>query len=127
MAADWRGGSADAARTCPVTLPCCHDFGGVGRRYLARRGTNCWQPGHHKLFATDLAVRNRIVFNLFLIRRGGQTTINWLQHSVGGVAEGLWGRLKNLPTSQAIVSAQGEDPAMIMALEPGQCKLRMVV
>jgi hypothetical protein len=49
-----------------------------------------------------------------------------VKQSVGGVPEGLWSRLKNLPTGQAIVSAHGIDPAMIVALEPGRCKLRMV-
>jgi DNA helicase HerA-like ATPase len=64
--------------------------------------------------------------NRILLRLGDEPTINRLRHSVGGVPEGLWGRLKNLPTGQAIVSAHGVDPAMIVALEPGRCKLRMV-
>ena len=55
-----------------------------------------------------------------------EPTITRLKHSVGGVPENLWGRLKNLPTGQAIVSAHGIDPALIVALEPGRCQLRMV-
>ncbi|WP_149110638.1 ATP-binding protein [Limnoglobus roseus] len=61
-----------------------------------------------------------------LMRLGDEPTLRRLQHSVGGVPDNLWPRLKNLPTGQAIVSAQGIEPAMLVNLEPGRCRLRMV-
>jgi hypothetical protein len=64
--------------------------------------------------------------NRVLLRLGDEPTIHKLKNSVGGVPEGLWGRLKNLPTGQAIVSAHGIEPAQVVGLEPGTCKLRMV-
>jgi DNA helicase HerA-like ATPase len=63
---------------------------------------------------------------VIFLRLGDEPTINRLKHSVGGVADSLWARLKNLPTGQAIVSAHGIEPAMLVALEPGRCKLQMV-
>ena len=60
------------------------------------------------------------------MRLGDEPTLRKLERSVGGVPEDLWPRLKNLPTGQAIVSAHGIEPALIVNLDPGRCKLRMV-
>ena len=78
-------------------------------------------PGAYDLLDAPAGPCHRV-----LLRLGDEPTINRLRHSVGGVPEGLWGRLKHLPTGQAIVSAQGIEPALVVALEPGRCKLRMV-
>jgi hypothetical protein len=101
-------------------------FGQIQR--IARRGRKRWLG---LIFATQFPQHLpgelfTLCNNRILLRLGDEPTINRLKHSVGGVGENLWGRLKNLPTGQAIVSAQGIDPAMIVALEPGRCKLRMV-
>jgi uncharacterized protein len=64
--------------------------------------------------------------NRILLKLGDEETIRRLKHSVGGVSDNLWSRLRNLPPGQAIVSAQGLDPAMLVSLKPGRCKLLMV-
>jgi hypothetical protein len=95
---------------------------------IARRGRKRWLG---LVFATQFP--QHLPAELFtlcntriLLRLGDEPTVNRLRHSVGGVSEGLWERLKNLPTGQAIVSAHGIDPALIVSLEPGRCKLRLV-
>jgi DNA helicase HerA-like ATPase len=94
---------------------------------IARRGRKRWLG---LVFATQFPQHLpgelfTLCNNRILLRLGDEPTMQRLRHSVGGVPEGLWARLKNLPTGQAICSAQGIDPAMIVALEPGRCKLRM--
>ena len=101
-------------------------FGQIQR--IARRGRKRWLG---LIFATQFPQHLpgelfTLCNNRILLRLGDEPTVNRLKHSVGGVSDGLWGRLKNLPTGQAIVSAHGIDPALIVALEPGRCKLRMV-
>jgi DNA helicase HerA-like ATPase len=95
---------------------------------IARRGRKRWLG---LVFATQFpqhlpAELFTLCNNRILLRLGDEPTIARLRQSVGGVPESLWGRLKNLPTGQAIVSAQGIEPAMIVALDPGRCELRMV-
>jgi hypothetical protein len=95
---------------------------------IARRGRKRWLG---LIFATQFPqhLPNEL-FTLantrILLRLGDEPTIHRLKNSVGGVPDNLWGRLKHLPTGQAIVSAHGIEPAMIVALEPGRCRLRMV-
>ena len=64
--------------------------------------------------------------NRILMKLGDEQTIRRLKNSVGGVPENLWSRLRNLPTGQAILSAHGIDPALLVSLRPGRCKLSMV-
>jgi DNA helicase HerA-like ATPase len=95
---------------------------------IARRGRKRWLG---LVFATQFPQHLpgelfSLCNNRILLRLGDEPTLARLRQSVGGVPEGLWGRLKHLPTGQAIVSAQGIDPALIVALEPGRCKLRLV-
>jgi DNA helicase HerA-like ATPase len=101
-------------------------FGQIQR--IARRGRKRWLG---LAFATQFPQHLpgelfTLCNNRVLMRLGDEPTLRKLQHSVGGVPEGLWPRLKNLPTGQAIVSAHGIDPALIVALDPGRCLLRMV-
>lgn len=101
-------------------------FGQIQR--IARRGRKRWLG---LVFATQFPQHLpgelfTLCNNRVLMRLGDEPTLRKLQHSVGGVPEGLWPRLKNLPTGQAIVSAHGLDPALIVALDPGRCQLRMV-
>jgi hypothetical protein len=95
---------------------------------IARRGRKRWLG---LVFATQFPQHLpgelfTLCNNRILLRLGDEPTINRLKHSVGGVADSLWARLKSLPTGQAIVSAHGIEPAMLVALEPGRCRLQMV-
>lgn len=101
-------------------------FGQIQR--IARRGRKRWLG---LVFATQFPQHLpgelfTLCNNRILMRLGDEPTLRKLQQSVGGVPQALWGRLKNLPTGQAIVSAHGIEPAMIVALDPGRCQLRMV-
>jgi DNA helicase HerA-like ATPase len=95
---------------------------------VARRGRKRWLG---LVFATQFPQHlpgelYTLCNNRVLLRLADEPTIKRLQNSIGGVPEGLWSRLKHLPPGQAIVSAHGIDPAMVVALEPGRCKLQMV-
>jgi hypothetical protein len=95
---------------------------------IARRGRKRWlgltfvtQFPQHLPDELFTLCNNRI-----LLKLGDEETIRRLKHSVGGVPDNLWSRLRNLPPGQAIVSAQGFDPALLVSLKPGRCKLLMV-
>jgi hypothetical protein len=95
---------------------------------IARRGRKRWlglafvtQYPQHLPDELFTLCNNRI-----LLKLGDEETIRRLKHSVGGVPDNLWSRLRNLPPGQAIVSAQGFDPALLVSLKPGRCKLLMV-
>jgi hypothetical protein len=94
---------------------------------IARRGRKRWLG---LLFATQFpqhlpAELFGLCNNRVLLRLGDEPTVERLRRSVGGVPESLWTRLRNLPPGQAVVSAHGLDPALLVALEPGRCKLLM--
>ncbi len=94
----------------------------------ARRGRKRWLG---LVFATQFPQHlpgelYSLCNNRILLRLADEPTIRRLQNSIGGVPEGLWARLKHLPPGQAICSAYGIDPAMVVSLEPGRCKLQMV-
>jgi hypothetical protein len=130
---------ADAKPKTAVIVEEAHEFVSAERikqmptlygqlQRIARRGRKRWLG---LVFATQFPQHLpgelfSLCNNRILLRLGDEPTLARLRQSVGGVPEGLWGRLKHLPTGQAIVSAQGIDPAQIVALEPGRCKLRMV-
>ena len=95
---------------------------------VARRGRKRWLG---LVFATQFPQHlpgelYTLCNNRILLRLADEPTIQRLRNSVGGVPEGLWARLKHLPTGEAIVSAQGIEPAMLVALEPCTCRLQMV-
>jgi uncharacterized protein len=122
-----------------IVIEEAHEFVSAGRvkqmptlfeqiQRIARRGRKRWLG---LVFATQFPQHLpgelfSLCNNRVLLRLGDEPTIARLKNSVGGVPESLWGRLKNLPTGQAICSAQGIDPALIVALDPARCKLRMV-
>ncbi len=94
---------------------------------IARRGRKRWLG---LIFATQFPQHLpselfTLCNNRIIMRLGDEPTINRLKNSIGGVPDSLWHRVKNLPSGQAIVSAHGIDPAMLVALEPGKCKLRL--
>jgi hypothetical protein len=95
---------------------------------IARRGRKRWLG---LLFATQFPQHLpdelfTLCNNRILLKLGDEPTIRRLKNSIGGVPENLWSRLRNLPPGQAIVSAQGIDPALLVSLKPGRCKLLMV-
>jgi len=95
---------------------------------IARRGRKRWLG---LMFATQFPQHLpdelfTLCNNRILMKLGDEQTIRRLKNSVGGVPDNLWSRLRNLPTGQAIVSAQGIDPALLVSLRPGRCKLLMV-
>ncbi len=95
---------------------------------IARRGRKRWLG---LMFATQFPQHLpdelfTLCNNRILLKLGDEQTIRRLKNSVGGVPDNLWSRLRNLPTGQAIVSAQGIDPALLVSLKPGRCKLLMV-
>jgi hypothetical protein len=95
---------------------------------IARRGRKRWLG---LTFATQFPQHLpeelfTLCNNRILMKLADEPTIKRLKNSVGGVPDNLWARLRNMPTGQAIVSAQGLDPAMLVSLRPGRCKLLMV-
>ena len=95
---------------------------------IARRGRKRWLG---LMFATQFPQHLpdelfTLCNNRILMKLGDEHTIRRLKNSVGGVPDNLWARLRNLPTGQAILSAQGIDPAQLVSLKPGRCKLLMV-
>jgi hypothetical protein len=95
---------------------------------IARRGRKRWLG---LTFATQFPQHLpeelfTLCNNRVLMKLADEPTIRRLKNSVGGVSDNLWARLRNMPTGQAIVSAQGIDPAMLVSLRPGRCKLLMV-
>lgn len=95
---------------------------------IARRGRKRWLG---LVFATQFPQHLpeelfTLCNNRILMKLADEPTIRRLKNSVGGVPDNLWSRLRNMPTGQAIVSAQGIDPAMLVSLRPGRCKLLMV-
>jgi hypothetical protein len=95
---------------------------------IARRGRKRWLG---LTFATQFPQHLpeelfTLCNNRILMKLADEPTIRRLKNSVGGVPDNLWVRLRNMPTGQAIVSAQGIDPAMLVSLKPGRCKLLMV-
>src|SRR5205823_3083690 len=130
---------ADKKPKTVIVIEEAHEFVSAGRvkqmptlfeqiQRIARRGRKRWLG---LVFATQFpqhlpAELFSLCNNRILLRLADEPTITRLKHSVGGVSESLWTRLKNLPTGQAIVSAHGIEPAMLVALDPGRCKLQMV-
>lgn len=95
---------------------------------IARRGRKRWLG---LLFASQFPQHLpdelfTLCNNRVLMKMGDEQTIRRLKNSIGGVADNLWGQLRNLPSGRAVVSAQGFDPALLVALRPGRCKLLMV-
>jgi DNA helicase HerA-like ATPase len=135
----YEGAPVEKKPKTVIVIEEAHEFVSAGRvkqmptlfeqiQRIARRGRKRWLG---LVFATQFPQHLptelfSLCNNRVLLRLGDEPTIARLKNSVGGVAETLWGRMKNLPTGQAIVSAHGIDPALIVALDPARCKLRLV-
>jgi DNA helicase HerA-like ATPase len=135
----YEAAQADQKPKTVVVIEEAHEFLTAGRQRqlpavleqihrIARRGRKRWLG---LVFATQFPQHLptelfTLCNNRVLLRLADEPTIQRLQRSVGGVPEALWQRLKHLPTGQAIVSAQGIEPALLVRLEPGGGMLRMV-
>jgi DNA helicase HerA-like ATPase len=95
---------------------------------IARRGRKKWLG---LLFSTQfpqhlpdevLALLN----TFFLHKISDANVISRLSRSIGGIDDGLWGRLSGLSAGQAIVSAPSMTRPLLVSLDPTPCKLLMV-
>ena len=112
--------SAERIRQMPVL------FQQVAR--IARRGRKRWLG---LTFVTQLPQHLPdevlgLVNNYILHKIADANVVSRLKRSVGGVDEGLWDRLPNLAPGQAIVTAGSLARAMLVAIDPTPCQLRMV-
>jgi len=112
--------SAERIRQMPVL------FQQVAR--IARRGRKRWLG---LVFVTQLPQHLPdevlgLVNNYVLHKIADSNVISRLKRSVGGVDDGLWNRLPNLAPGQAIVTAGSLTRAMLVAIDPTQCQLRMI-
>ena len=67
-----------------------------------------------------------LVNNYILHKIADYNVISRLKRSIGGVDDGLWLRLPNLAPGQAIVSTGSMTRAMLVAIDPTPCELRMM-
>lgn len=95
---------------------------------IARRGRKRWLG---LTFVTQLPQHLPdevlgLINNYILHKIADANVISRLKRSIGGVDEGLWDRLPNLAPGQAIVSAASLARALLVAIDPTPCQLRMV-
>jgi hypothetical protein len=94
---------------------------------IAKRGRKRWLG---LVFVTQLPQHLPdevlgLVNNYILHKIADSNVISRLKRSIGGVDAGLWDRLPNLAPGQAIVSAGSLTRAMLVAIDPTPCELRM--
>lgn len=63
--------------------------------------------------------------NYVLHRINDSNTIGRLRRSIGGIDAGLWDRVTSLAPGQAVVSFTHLSRAMLVSVDPTQCRLRM--
>ena len=63
--------------------------------------------------------------NYVLHRINDANTISRLRRSIGGIDAGLWERVTSLAPGQAVVSFTHLSRAMLVTVDPTQCRLRM--
>ena len=111
--------SAERIRQMPVL------FQQVAR--IARRGRKRWLG---LMFVTQLPQHLPdevlgLVNNYILHKIADSNVISRLKRSIGGVDDALWDRLPNLAPGQAIVTSGSLARAMLVAIDPTPCQLRM--
>jgi len=95
---------------------------------IARRGRKRWLG---LVFVTQLPQHLpdevlSLINSYILHKIADANVISRLKRSIGGIDEGLWDRLPNLAAGQAIVSTPSLSRALLVAIDPTACKLRMV-
>ena len=63
--------------------------------------------------------------NYVLHRINDSNTISRLRRSIGGIDAPLWERVISLPPGQAVVSFTHLNRAMLVSIDPTQCRMRM--
>ena len=100
-------------------------FGTVSR--IAKRGRKRWLglvfvTQHPQHLPDELL---GLMNNYVLHRMNDATTISRLRRSIGGIDAGLWERVTSLAPGQAVVSFTHLARAMLVTVDPTQCRLRM--
>ncbi len=95
---------------------------------IARRGRKRWLG---LVFVTQLPqhLPDEVLglINSYILHKiGDANVIARLKRSIGGVEDGLWNRLPNLAPGQAIVSTPTLSRALLVAMDPTPCLLRLV-
>ncbi|MCI0695710.1 ATP-binding protein [candidate division KSB1 bacterium] len=95
---------------------------------IARRGRKRWLG---LVFVTQLPQHLpdevlSLINSYVLHKMSDAKLISRLKKSIGGVDEGLWNRLPNLAPGQAVVTAPSLARALLVAIDPTPCRLRMV-
>ena len=100
-------------------------FGTVSR--IAKRGRKRWLglvfvTQHPQHLPDELL---GLLNNYVLHRINDANTISRLRRSIGGIDAGLWERVTSLAPGQAVVSFTHLSRAMLVSVDPTQCRLRM--
>ena len=100
-------------------------FGTVSR--IAKRGRKRWLglvfvTQHPQHLPDELL---GLLNNYVLHRMNDANTIGRLRRSIGGIDAGLWDRVTSLAPGQAVVSFTHLARAMLVTVDPTQCRLRM--
>ena len=100
-------------------------FGTVSR--IAKRGRKRWLglvfvTQHPQHLPDELL---GLMNNYVLHRMNDANTISRLRRSIGGIDAGLWERVTSLAPGQAVVSFTHLARAMLVTVDPTQCRLRM--
>ena len=100
-------------------------FGTVSR--IAKRGRKRWLglvfvTQHPQHLPDELL---GLLNNYVLHRMNDANTIGRLRRSIGGIDAGLWERVTSLAPGQAVVSFTHLARAMLVTVDPTQCRLRM--
>ena len=95
---------------------------------IARRGRKRWLG---LVFVTQLPqhLPDEVLglLNSHILHKiGDANVIARLKRSIGGVDNGLWNRLPNLAPGQAIVATPTLSRALLVAMDPAPCRLRLV-
>ena len=94
---------------------------------IARRGRKRWLG---LIFVTQLPqhLPDEVLglLNSHILHKiGDASVISRLKRSIGGMDGGLWDRLPNLAPGQAIVSTPTLSRALLVAMDPAPCRLRL--
>ena len=94
---------------------------------IARRGRKRWLGlvlvSQHPQHLPDELLG--LLNNYVLHRINDANTISRLRRSIGGIDAGLWERVTSLAPGQAVVSFTHLSRAMLVSVDPTQCRLRM--
>ncbi len=95
---------------------------------IAKRGRKRWLG---MVFITQLPQHLpdevlALINSYILHKIGDANTIGTLKRSIGGIDETMWDRVRNLSAGQAVVKVEGVSRALMVAIDPTPCKLRMV-